>query len=67
MPHIATRLIATAFWGGKLKTMIKVGTKMKPPPRPHMDAGKPTINPNSKSVMKREMPIKIMLRPRLKL
>jgi hypothetical protein len=55
VPHMATRLMAIAFWGDKPKTRINVGTRMKPPPRPHIDAGKPTINPSIRSTKNKEM------------
>jgi len=38
---------------------------MKPPPRPHIDAGKPTINPSVRSTKKREIVSIAMLKPRV--
>ena len=55
VPNIATMLIATALWGGRLKTRINVGTKINPPPNPHMDAGKPTPTPNAMRIKKNGM------------
>ena len=57
VPHIATRLMAMAFCGDILKARIRVGTRMKPPPRPHMDAGKPTANPSPRSMKSRKIVI----------
>jgi hypothetical protein len=57
VPHMATRLMAMAFCGDRLKARIRVGTRMKPPPRPHMDAGKPTIKPSPRSTKNRKIVI----------
>lgn len=63
VPHMATRLMAMAFCGGRLKASMRVGTRMKPPPSPHMEAGKPTASPSARSAKKRGMVITAKLNP----